>query len=88
MVMGYSLLSVSLGFMPSLDEGLREKFPFLQKKKARRLSRFFGKDKIYRAALAFSTREVKAAMSDTASSASIFRFRPMPAFFRPFMKRE
>ena len=41
----------------------------------------------YRAALAFSTRAVKAAASETASSASILRLSSMPAFFRPFMKR-
>ena len=41
----------------------------------------------YRAALAFSTRAVKAAGSAIAISDSILRFSSMPAFFRPFMKR-
>ena len=39
-------------------------------------------------ALAISVREVKAALSLTAISASILRLISTPAFFRPFMKVE
>ena len=42
----------------------------------------------YRAALAFSQSAVNAAGSAMAISESIFRFMTMPAFLRPFMKRE
>ena len=42
----------------------------------------------YRAALAFSQSAVNAAGLAMAISESIFRFMTMPAFLRPFMKRE
>ena len=43
---------------------------------------------VYRAAFAFSVRVVNAAGSATAISASILRFKSMPAFFRPFTNVE
>ena len=42
----------------------------------------------YRAFLATSTREAKAAASVMASSLRALRFISTPAFFRPYMKRE
>jgi len=59
----------------------------LRNQKTGRTARFF-KRRIYKAAFAFSTRAVKAALSWMAISESILRFKGTSAFLSPFMKRE